>query len=685
MPSTHRRFIAFVLGLFVGCVTQVTSTERVSAQERVPEIAELKTSNAADDIKLSLQRRVAYLASEELRGRGVTQDEMVLARDYVREQMAEAGLSLDLADGGAFQTIEIPTGNELKSKESNFATFKVGDEEIKAAVDDGFSPLAVGMNEAVLKGPVVFAGYGITAPDLNYDDYDGIDVKDAIVIVLRKEPGAADPESPFNGVENTRHAYFQTKIINAANQGAAALLIVNDAGSVEDAVAEEQARIDQEMARKATLEESLAALPEDAAKNRVAMQEKITQTQSMIDSITVDRESASRGVLGLNDAGGKSRRTRDLPVGSIARDVVDQLLQTVGTSLKEAEAAIDSEYQPVSKVIDDADANVSIALKSAVAKTDNVIGYLPGKGPLASEYLVVGAHYDHVGMGGYGSLAPGTIAVHNGADDNASGTSTMLATADLLGKQLATAAAHRTVIFIAFTGEERGLLGSKHYVANPLKPLEQTVAMINLDMVGRMRDNEVTVYGTGTATGLDALVDTTNEEFNFKIEKQPGGYGPSDHDSFYRGGIPVLFFFTGLHNDYHRPTDDFDKINYEDMTRITEMVGKIAVKLATQPERPEYVETNGRARITRQRTAYLGIQVAADEVRVTEVVEGGPAEKAGLKVDDVIESLQGKPVTTSQDVSSWVRARSAGTAFEMQVRRGEEVLSLSGKLEKRTD
>ena len=320
-------------------------------------------------------------------------------------------------------------------------------------------------------------------------------------------------------------------------------------------------------------------------------------------------------------------------------------------------------------------------MKPAVAKTKNVVGVLPGKGELAKQTVVVGAHYDHVGMGGYGSLAPGTIAVHNGADDNASGTCTLLACAERLIEQLKTFPSHRTIVFIAFTGEERGLIGSQKYVDSPLRSLEDTAAMVNLDMVGRLRDNELTVYGTGSADSLDSLVEQVNQSYKFNLYKVPSGYGPSDHQSFYVGGVPVLFFFTGLHNDYHRPTDDFEKIDFDDLSKITSMVGEVTRRLATNPVRPVYASTQKNVRIRRQMTSYLGVSLndRGDHVVLSSVTPESPADAGGLKVGDRIVTMGKKKIQTSADVLNWLRTKSPDTNVPVVIIRNGQQEKLTVK------
>ena len=192
-------------------------------------------------------------------------------------------------------------------------------------------------------------------------------------------------------------------------------------------------------------------------------------------------------------------------------------------------------------------------------------------------------------MGGRGSLAPWTKEIHNGADDNASGTVTMLEIARHFAGQEKKPS--RRIVFIAFTGEERGLWGSAHYAKNPRFALEDTIAMFNLDMVGRLTNEKLKVQGTGTAAEFDGLVEEVNQKYEFKLEKDPSGFGPSDHTSFYRAKVPVLHIFTGLHSDYHRPSDDVDKLNLQGMRRIAQFVEDIVQGTLDQENRPEYKET----------------------------------------------------------------------------------------------
>ena len=650
-------------------------------------VADSTRPDASASITQSLRADITYLASDELKGRSVTDETIHIAADYIVDRMNTIGLKTDAIDGGALQAVDTPVGSDVRDADKNFCEIQLGDETITANVGDGFGPLALGIESGKVSGPIFFAGYGITANELDFDDYKGFNAEGAIVMVLRKEPGFSDPSSPFNGVRNTRHAFFATKVINAIDHGAAAVLIVNDVRSTREAAQDVQAQIDREQQRKERLKAQIESLPPEAKKNRAAAKEQIASAERLMKSQQAELRTARRGIIGVRGAGPASPQTSKIPVASIARDIADRLLKANGTSLKEVEAKIDETYKPASQLIEGASASVSVDISPAVAVSDNVIGVLPGKGALAGEQLVIGAHYDHVGMGGYGSLAPGTIAVHNGADDNASGTATMLACAAELKRRLASVESHREIHFIAFTAEERGLLGSAHYVRNPIKPLAQAAAMINLDMVGRLKDNELNLYGTGSATGLEDLLDDVNKDFGFDLFKVASGYGPSDHQSFYRARVPVVFFFTGLHNEYHRPSDDADRINFDDMTRVTKMVCEVAHRLCTRVERPQYLETNRRpVRPRRQVTAYLGVQlVRGGAVEVKSVTEGGPAAMAGLQANDVIERINQTAIDSSSDIVAWVRSRSAGDTFEILVKRGTEKRTLKGTLQKRPE
>ncbi len=637
-----------------------------------------------------LRADIEYLASDDLRGRSVADPTIHQAADYIAGRMSEIGLDTRLFAGSPMQQLQIQLGAKAGAERNNRVEFSLDNQppELIATLDDGMNPLAIGSGSGQVVGPVVFAGYGITAEKYSYDDYQGIDVSGATVIVLRKEPGVNDPDSPFNGTRNTQHAYFATKIENAIAHGAAAMIIVNDSSSVLESVQNERSKINQEHKRIEAIKTQLRQLPAEATNSRETLQKKIDGINTLIASMQQDLAHAQRGVLAISEAGNRPDNKDSIPVVSVARDLVDDLLEkSIGQTLNRIERKIDQTNAPDSHLLANVRVKLKLELQPTSATTSNVVGTLAGRGELANQTIVIGGHYDHVGMGGLGSLAPGTVAVHNGADDNASGTATMLSVAQILVDRLRDEASHRRIVFIAFTGEERGLLGSKFYVRHPRFPLESTTVMLNLDMVGRLRDNELTVYGTGSGDLLDQIVEQANSEHQFDLFKVPTGYGPSDHQSFYEANIPVLFFFTGLHNDYHRPTDDFDKIDFGGMVRITDMVCDVAFQLAVRKARPEYAETEKRVAIRRQMTAFIGVNLSdrGDHVVLAGLTPGGPAERSGLRIGDRLEKLGKRQVRSAADVLESMRNRSPGDQLQVQVIRNGQTIDVAVRLETRPE
>ena len=308
---------------------------------------------------------------------------------------------------------------------------------------------------------------------------------------------------------------------------------------------------------------------------------------------------------------------------------------------------------------------------------ENVIGVIPGRDTaLQNEVVIVGAHYDHLGLGGFGSLAPdSTGKVHHGADDNASGSAALVA----IARHLSAHPPARTVVLIAFSGEEEGLLGSTWYVKHPLYPLDHTVAMINLDMVGRLRDSKLIIYGTATAKEWPALLDSLNATARFDIRGRGDGYGPSDQSPFYAAHRPVLHLFTDLHGDYHRPTDDWQKINADGLARVADFAAAITEAVASRRaeltfvEAPVAVADDSTPVVTPGYGAYLGTVPDMSEspggVALTGVHAGSPAEKAGILPGDVIIRMDGKEITDLAGMTVVLRAHKAGDTIEIVVRR----------------
>ncbi|NLX94622.1 MAG: M28 family peptidase [Rhodopirellula sp.] len=315
----------------------------------------------------------------------------------------------------------------------------------------------------------------------------------------------------------------------------------------------------------------------------------------------------------------------------------------------------------------------------------NVVAILDGRGPLAEEAIVLGAHYDHLGRGGSGSLAPGGREIHNGADDNASGTAVLNEVArQLAARQGDPCDPCRSLVFVAFTAEESGLIGSEYYVGNPLMPIKNTVAMVNFDMVGRLRHETLTICGNESSPAFGPLLRDLGSKYGFRVREIPALFGPSDHLAFYTESVPVLHFFTGLHKDYHRPSDDFEKLDYEGMRRIVEMSTELVLQLATNAARPEFANpfgdlagmfspiTSAMAR-TGPRQAFFGVVRDVDHkpagFAVRRVVTGSAAEKAGLRGGDVIVQFGDQPIERSEELTPAVRAMRPGERVQVRIER----------------
>jgi hypothetical protein len=333
------------------------------------------------------------------------------------------------------------------------------------------------------------------------------------------------------------------------------------------------------------------------------------------------------------------------------------------------------------------DAPVAQHAHVAGLQGSNVIGLLPGRDPvLRNEAIIVGAHYDHLGLGGFGSLDPdSTGKVHNGADDNASGAAMLIQ----IAARLAATPPARTVIFIAFSGEELGLLGSSYYVKQPIYPLSTTLAMINLDMVGRLRQKRLIVYGSRTAREFPALLDSINWHAGLDLKAQGDGYGPSDQSSFYAAGRPVLHFFTDLHEDYHRTTDDWQKINVEGFDQVAAFVTGVVTALGNRPlpltavtETPRLPSAG--ASLGADYGAYLGtvpdMTDSPGGVRLLGVRAGSPAERAGLRGDDIITRIGEMNVPDLQAMTDALRSHQPGDTVDIVVRRGNADITLRATL-----
>jgi hypothetical protein len=369
--------------------------------------------------------------------------------------------------------------------------------------------------------------------------------------------------------------------------------------------------------------------------------------------------------------------------------VADSWFQAAGKTLKDVQEQINSSTKPGSfDFPDSVRAFLNIDIETTRATVNNVLAWLPGQ---TDDYVIIGAHYDHLGRGNVDSLAPSQIGqVHPGADDNASGTAGVLELARLLAPQRGKL--KRSILFMDFAGEELGLLGSAEWVKEPTRPLGKATAMINMDMIGRIKDDKVYIGGVGTGSTFNSVLEQAEREAPFKFESSPGGYSSSDHTSFVAKKIPVLFFFSGLHSDYHKPSDTWDKINGASAAKLLDMIESVAVQLANidQPPRFQVVAEEkpmGGVGGGGGYGPYFGsvpdFGQVEKGVKFSDVRPNSPAAKAGFKAGDVLVQFGDKPINNLYDFTDALRRSKVGDVVKVKVLRDGQPVTASVKLEQR--
>ncbi len=491
---------------------------------------------------------------------------------------------------------------------------------IEAIAGENYTPTAFSSSASVTAG-LSFVGYGfqIESDTLNWDDYASVDVKDKWVMILRGTPENEAPSSKFDKYSSLRH-----KLLVARDHGASGVIFVN--GTTFDAEDE------------------------------------------LID-LRIERN--------LSQA--------TLPVVHIKRELADQLLAASAQTVSELEAKLDEELTSQSLDLD-IELSITTEVVQQEVTTQNVIALLPGSDPvLRDEYIVLGAHYDHLGWGGKGSGSrrPDTSAVHNGADDNASGVAAVLELAEKLA--LGKKAPKRSILFMAFGAEEMGLLGSKFFTSNPLIDKTQIKQMLNLDMVGRLNPNKptLTIGGTGTGLGMEAFLMDHAINREFQLSTTPDGYGPSDHAAFYVEDIPVLFFFTGITEEYHTPADDVETINISGEKAIADYAYDLIADLSVRDETFTFQEAGpkGPPKGGKRGKVKMGIipdfaAANANGFLLGGVVPGGPAARSGMHSGDVMIALEGRSVMNVYDYMSRMAEVKPGQRVTVEVMRGDEKLIL---------
>ncbi len=581
----------------------------------------LAAANIGSDEYLGI---VKFLASPEMRGRASGSPELEKAGAYIRDQFRAMKLK-PISGDSYYQDFDVTTSARLGKK--NAIAYSTGAAPEALRFEQDFVPLNLSAAGQV-SGNVVFAGFGITAPEYNYDDYSGLDAKGKIVLLLRHEPQEFDEKSVFEGKVYTAHSQIFSKAANAKIHGAKAVLLVNDVGTHSG------------------------------------------------DADDLEKFGATAGP---DNAG--------IEFVQVKANVVNRWLALSGKKLETIESDIDKDLHPESFALpENLRLDMDVDIGREVKTVHNVGGYIPGE---TSEYVVIGAHYDHLGLGEQFSMAPSLAGtVHPGADDNASGTAGVIELARWFSSQ---PKRQRGILFLTFAGEELGLLGSSYYVNHPLLPLKDDVAMINMDMIGRIRDRKVYLGGVGTGSSFAALLKELVPKHDFDGDlSEKAGYGSSDHTSFTTKQIPVLFFFSGLHADYHKPSDTWDKIDAPDAVRLLTLVADVTGHLIDNSPRPQFVrvaEAQPPGEVANPHSGKVSgggygpdfgsipdFTELPNGVRFADVRPGSPAAKAGLKGGDILTEFDGKPIQNLYDFTYALRASHPGQQVLVKVLRGTQTI-----------
>ena len=631
-----RKYITILLAVLLAAVGSI-------AQQPAPQV---------EPSVARLQQHISYLASDALDGRRTGTQGANDAAHYIAGEFGRLGLRPAIQKAGASRRPSIAMSQHLQPfpyvagvtlGPRNLLT--LGEKKIAAGSD--WMPLGFSSNSQVENTPIAFVGYGITASELNHDDYADKRTNGKIALALAGTPDGDNPHGQY-----ARYQGVRWKAIAARNAGAKALLIVSREAKLED---------------------------------------------DRLSQLTYDNSAGDAG----------------LPVAVISRD----LIGGKATFDRLEEGAKKGQY-----IFDEnSSASLTIDLIRREVQAYNVVGILEGSDRLLkNEAIIVGAHYDHLGRGGEGSLAPRSGEIHHGADDNASGTAGVLELARLFTSQRPKP--KRTIVFMCFSGEEEGLLGSNYYVNHPIFPLANTVAMINMDMIGRMKDQKLIVGGVGTAKEWRDIIASANlipgakptplqdgpvppgsavtklssgelamrdPSKSFDLTLQEDGYGPSDHSSFYSKQVPVLFFWTGTHSDYHKPSDTFDKINYQEEVRVLTMVARVIREVDAADKRVTYTVAKSDSQQGRSTgfRVYLGTipnySDSNDGLLLDGVRDDSPAAKAGLKAGDRVVKIGTREIKNVYDYTYALGEMKAGEEYVIEVMRAGEKLTLKIKPEAR--
>ena len=588
----------------------------VTVDARTANLRQIFTDLGPDAI--DWYQHVQTLSNPWFEGRAPGTEGHDRAVEYLEWWMEQIGLEPAFSESQSYRQPFELSGRERKVE---VAKLGFGGNDLAAGTD--FAVLAVS-GEGEASAPLTFAGYAIQEGQDGYTSFaetSADDVKGRVVLFFRYEPLDAEGNSRWGGRRFTPASAVAPKIKHLADLGAAAIVMVNAPGAKQ---------------AKAGLEDLRSSRFGDAVG---------------VPVVQVSPEVADAWVKALDAEG------RDL---ATLRGLCDEgSIRTLAFA---------------------ADRPVTVAAKLGEGKVPaaNVGGVLRGRGPLAEEWLVIGGHFDHVGYGNFGADPANRGKLHPGADDNASGTAGLLVLARRLKAEYDAAPADanlRSVLFLGFSAEESGLDGSRHWVKNPSLPADRINAMLNMDMIGRLRSEDLNVGGIGSAEGLDAKLAPHFEASGLTIHADPSGRGPSDHASFYGAGVPVLFFFTGTHDAYHKPEDRGYTVNPAGALAVLDLVERVSRDLVDDPERLKFVSTDGGKTPDR---GYAGVRLGvmpgmADEGEPGVIVENVSAETsaadAGIRKGDVLLSWDGKELNGAGDMMARLREHQPGDQVRIVLRR----------------
>lgn len=586
------------------------------------------TGTSSPDItEADLRHEVEWLANPVRNGRMTGTAGAKATADWLADYFRKAGLQS--FHGNFAMPFQFNAGERVLADKTRLEITAAASRSLRAKMDEDFRPLSFS-ESGEASGEVVFAGYGLVAPadhGAGYDSYTDLDVKGKIVLILRYVPENVEPA---RRAQLNRYAGLRYKAMLVRERGAKAVLVATGPNSPH---------------------------------------------AGELIPLTSDFTNSASGII----------------AASINAKTADALLAPSGHTLKSLQTALDSENPHVKTAfaLRKVKATLACGVEHLKKNDANVVAYIPpGQESGVGEYVVVGAHYDHLGHGGSSSLdrAGEENQIHPGADDNASGVAWVMELAAMLAKDRAEQPEkfRRGIIFACWSGEEIGLIGSAAFCEHPPVPLDKVVAYVNADMVGRMRDNKLSLQGVGSSHTWRRLIEKRNVAAGFNVALQDDPYLPTDVTSFYTKNVPVLNFFTGGHEDYHRPTDTADKLNYQDLARLTKFTRDVVLDLAQSADRPDLAKVQRAAPGGGGRDAlrtYLGTipdyTTEVKGVKLSGVRGGSPAEKAGVKGGDVIVEFSGQKITNIYDYTYALDAAKIGKPTAMIVERDGKRVGLT--------